>query len=167
MSPVLDEHTLDLISHSEAQTCRLGARLGALLQDGDVVCLEGELGTGKTCFIQGVGQGMGIEGPITSPTFVFVNEYHLPGSGRVLYHVDLYRLEDEGDAVELGLEELLHGQGVCVVEWADRARQVLPAERLWITLRHLTETKRGILAKAHGAHYQELLDRFRQSCLGV
>ncbi len=72
---ILDERSLDLISHSEAQTRRFGARLGELLQSGDVICLEGELGTGKTRFIQGVGRGLGIEDPITSPTYTLVNEY--------------------------------------------------------------------------------------------
>ena len=69
MAPVLDERSLDFISHSEAQTRRLGARLGELLQGGDVICLAGELGTGKTCLAQGIGRGLGIEGPITSPSF--------------------------------------------------------------------------------------------------
>jgi tRNA threonylcarbamoyladenosine biosynthesis protein TsaE len=166
--PILDEHTLDFISHGPEQTRRFGARLGALLQTGDVVCLEGDLGTGKTCFVQGIGQGMGIVEPITSPSFALVAEYRLPSPALVLYHVDLYRLDAPWDeAVDFGLEETLRGDGVCVIEWADRIRSALSSERLWITLRHVDLGKRGIVMEAGSPRYDILLRQFRQRAFGV
>jgi len=92
VAPILNEHGLDLISHSQAQTRRFGARLGELLQGGDVICLAGELGAGKTCFAQGIGRGLGIEGPVTSPSFTLINEYGQEQARLPFYHVDLYRL---------------------------------------------------------------------------
>lgn len=166
--PVLDQHTLDVISHSPAQTRRFGARLGLLLQDGDLVCLEGDLGTGKTCLAQGIGQGMGVAAPVTSPTFTLIAEYHPPPPAPVLYHIDLYRLDTPvEEALALGLEDYLLGEGVCVIEWAERIQPILPEERLWISLRHLDVSKRGILMQAEGERHRELLQAFRQSAFGV
>lgn len=166
--PILDEHTLDFISHSPEQTRRLGLRLGLLLQAGDIICLEGELGTGKTCLAQGVGEGMGVAEPITSPTFILVAEHRPPPPAPTLYHIDLYRLDHAiEEALALGLDDYLLGQGVCLVEWAERIRAALPDERLWITLRHLDTSKRGIVMQAAGARYDELLREFRRTTFGV
>jgi len=166
--PILDEHTLDFISHSPEQTRRFGARLGALMQRRDLVCLEGELGTGKTCLAQGIGLGMGVEEPVTSPTFTLIAEHRPPSRAPMLYHIDVYRLEaPAAEALALGLDEYLGGEGVCVIEWADRIQAILPTERLWITLRHLNTSKRGIVLTARGQRYEELLHRFRQSAFGV
>jgi tRNA threonylcarbamoyladenosine biosynthesis protein TsaE len=166
--PILNEHTLDFISHSPAQTRRFGVRLGILLQPGDIVCMEGELGTGKTCLAQGIGQGMGVVEPITSPTFTLVAEHRPPPPTPILYHIDLYRLDEAVDeALAFGLADYLLGDGVCVIEWADRIETVLPAERLWIALRHLDESKRSMLIRATGARYDDLLRGFRQSTFGV
>jgi len=164
----LDEHTLDFISHSPAQTQRFGARLGVLLQAGDLICLEGELGTGKTCLAQGIGRGMGVVGPIVSPTFTLIAEHRPPPPAPPLYHIDLYRLGTPvNEALALGLDEYLQGEGVCLIEWAERIAPILPRERLWITLRHLDSSKRGIVMQAHGSRYDDLLHRFRQSAFGV
>ncbi len=166
--PILDEHTLDFVSHSAAQTHRFGVRLGTLLQPGDIVCLEGELGTGKTCLAQGVGEGMGVVEPITSPTFTLIAEYYLPAPAPPLYHIDVYRLEKAvHEAIALGLDDYLHGDGVCLVEWADRIAAALPAERLWIALRHLDVSKRGMVVSATGTRFEELLRSFRQTSFGV
>jgi len=166
--PILDKHTLDFVSHSPAQTRRFGARLGALLQAGDLICLEGELGTGKTCLAQGIGQGLGSSQPLTSPTFTLIAEYRLPRPAPALYHIDLYRLDAPLDeALAFGLDDYLSGDGVCLIEWADRIRLALPAERLWITLRHVDESKRGLVMHAAGARFDELLEQFRQSAFGV
>jgi tRNA threonylcarbamoyladenosine biosynthesis protein TsaE len=166
--PILDEHTLDFISHSPAQTRRFGARLGVLLQAGDVICMEGELGTGKTCLAQGIGQGMGVAEPITSPTFTLVAEHQPSSPAPILYHIDLYRLNEAVDeALAFGLADYLLGDGVCLIEWAERVQPALPDERLWITLRHLDVSKRSILMKASGARYDDLLRGFRQSAFGV
>jgi len=166
--PILDEHTLDLISHSPAQTRRFGARLGNLLQAGDLVCLEGSLGSGKTCLVQGIGRGMGVVEPITSPSFTLIAEYRPAPPAPMLYHVDLYRLHTAvEEARALGLEDYMLGDGVCVIEWAERAVPILPVERLWISLRHVDESKRGFLMLAAGARYDELLRKFRMSAFGV
>ena len=159
---MLNEHSLDFISHSEAQTRRFGARLGELLQGGDVICLAGELGAGKTCLTQGIGRGLGIEGPITSPTYTLINEYRQEQARLPFYHIDLYRLGETKEALTLGLEEYFYGKGVCVVEWADRAPEALPTEHLWIELRYIVETKRGLVMKAVGKRYEELLWEFNE-----
>lgn len=167
MAPILNDRSLDFISHSEAQTWRLGARLGELLQAGDVICLAGELGAGKTCLTQGIGQGLGIEGSITSPSFTLINEYRQEQVRLPLYHIDLYRIGEAEETLTLGLEEYFYGEGVCVVEWADRAPEALPAEHLWIELRHIAETKRGLVMKAVGQRYEELLWEFRRRAFGI
>jgi tRNA threonylcarbamoyladenosine biosynthesis protein TsaE len=165
---ILDEHTLDFISHSREQTHRFGVRLGALVQAGDLICLEGDLGTGKTCLAQGIGQGMGMVGPITSPSFTLVAEHRPPTAAPVLYHIDLYRLTSPvAEAWAIGLEHYLLGDGVCVIEWADRIHEALPTERLWITLRHVGETKRGITMLATGLRYDGLMRQFRESAFGL
>jgi tRNA threonylcarbamoyladenosine biosynthesis protein TsaE len=160
VASIFDQQSLDFISHSEAQTRRLGARLGELLQGGEVIALQGELGSGKTRWVQGVGPGLGIRQPITSPTFTLVNEYH----GRLtLYHVDLYRVDHVAEAIAFGLEDYLYGDGVCVIEWAERVVEVLPPERLWIIFHHLDTTKRRITMRAFGEHYQQLLKDFQRA----
>jgi len=165
---ILDEHTLDFISHSPEQTHRFGVRLGALVRAGDLICLEGELGTGKTCLAQGIGQGMGIVGPITSPSFTLVAEHRPPTPAPVLYHIDLYRLTSPvAEAWAIGLEDYLLGEGVCLIEWADRIRDALPTERLWIALRHVDEAKRGLTMVASGLRYDGLLHQFRASAFGL
>lgn len=167
MSPILSPRALDIVSRSADQTRRLGARLGQLLVSGDVICLEGELGAGKTCLAQGIGRGLGIREPIVSPTFTLIREYKAAEGRPPFHHVDFYRLGDAEEALALGLEEILYGDGVCVIEWAEKMKAVLPVERLWITLRHLDETKRGLLMEATGQRYEELLREFRRRAFGV
>jgi tRNA threonylcarbamoyladenosine biosynthesis protein TsaE len=166
--PILDEHTLDFISHSPSQTRRFGARLGLLLRAGDVICLEGELGSGKTCFAQGVGQGMDIPEPITSPSFTLVAEYRPTAPAPLLYHIDMYRLNAPVDeALAFGFDDYLQGDGACLIEWADRIRPALPEERLWIRFRHLGVSKRGIMISANGELYDALLLKFREAAFGI
>jgi len=165
MSPILSPDDLDFTSHSEEQTRRLGQRLGALLQPGDVVCLQGPLGSGKTRFVQGVGRGMGVLGIIASPSYTIVNEYH-SASGPSLYHIDFYRIS-ETSFLGFDPEECIGGSGVAAVEWPDRAPGHIPSERLWITFRHVDEMKRGLLLQPSGERYRELLLAFRMSAFGV
>ncbi len=129
-------------TESAAATVALGARLGEVLRAGDVVALAGELGAGKTTFVQGIGQGLGVRGPITSPTFTLVGEY----DGRLhLYHVDVYRLGDAAaEALAFGLDDLLGGDGVTVIEWAVQVRDILPESCLWVTLDTTADTQRRI-----------------------
>ncbi|MFQ5577843.1 MAG: tRNA (adenosine(37)-N6)-threonylcarbamoyltransferase complex ATPase subunit type 1 TsaE, partial [Anaerolineae bacterium] len=159
MSPVLKPGTLDFISHSEAQTRRLGAKLGALAQPGHIIALLGNLGTGKTRLAQGFGSGLGVpdDEVINSPTFTFINQYR----GRLtLYHIDLYRLNSPLEAQTLGLDDYLFGNGVCLIEWADRLGDALPAERLEVELYYLHETKRRVVMRARGPEHSNLLKTF-------
>ncbi len=165
MSPILDERMLDFISHSDAQTRRLGARLAALLRGGEVICLEGELGTGKTCFAQGIGKGLGVEEPIVSPSFTLIREYATAPSRPKFIHVDLYRL-GEDDLPTLGLEDYMSPACVVVIEWADRMGASTPEKRLEVRLRFVDDTKRGLTFVAYGDEHRQLLDAFRQSMFG-
>jgi tRNA threonylcarbamoyladenosine biosynthesis protein TsaE len=120
-------------SPSPQHTQALGERLGAALADGDVVALSGELGAGKTCFVQGIARGLGVDPrvPVTSPTFTLVGEY----PGRVaLVHADFYRVESATRLDEAGFDDLLEGRGAVVVEWAERFPEALPRERLEISI---------------------------------
>lgn len=144
---------IDLVSHSSLHTERLGERLGRAALAGDVFALWGELGTGKTVFVRGLARGMGVSGPVSSPTFVLVNEYE----GAVpLYHVDFYRL-DPTQLSNVGWEEYLDMGGVVAIEWPDRAVTSLPRERLDVRLEHVADSKRAVRLEAHGARAQALL----------
>ncbi|HKV57175.1 MAG TPA: tRNA (adenosine(37)-N6)-threonylcarbamoyltransferase complex ATPase subunit type 1 TsaE [Ktedonobacteraceae bacterium] len=166
--------TLDSISHSAAQTQRLGMRLGELLRGGELILLNGQLGTGKTTFTQGLAQGMGISANINSPTFTLLKEYagqvdaqssngNAPRKGPALYHFDLYRLDDPEEIFDLGFEEYFTSDGVCVVEWAEKADLYWPTDHLDIRLKMLSDTKRGLFFAAVGPRYCELLRQFQKS----
>lgn len=117
---------------SVEQTVEVGIKLGKLLQKGDIVCLSGNLGTGKTAFTNGIAKSLGIDGYITSPTFTIVNEYR----GDVpLYHFDAYRLADSEEMFEIGFEEYIEGNGVVVIEWPQRISDILPQEYIWIEIK--------------------------------
>ncbi len=163
--PILDSRSLEFISRSAEQTRRVGMRLGALLQVGDVVCLVGDLGAGKTTFVQGIALGWGALTPATSPTFILVNVYQ-DANGRRLYHLDAYRLRGASEAVDLDLEALLES-GPLVIEWAERIQAALPEERLWVTLRWVDEEQRDFVFSAYGQRYLELLAQLRRQIYGV
>jgi tRNA threonylcarbamoyladenosine biosynthesis protein TsaE len=168
MPPILDEHTLEFISHSADQTRRLGAHIGALLRAGDTLCLEGDLGSGKTCFAQGVGRGWGVTQTLISPSYVLVREYRRPGSDVILYHVDLYRISSLDEAYGLGLDEFLGDRlAISVIEWAERARELLPDQHLWIRLETANHTRRLLSFVAQGDRHLELLRQFRRTAFGV
>ena len=175
--------TLDIISHSSAQTQRLGMRLGELLQGGELLLLSGQLGTGKTTFTQGLARGMGINEIISSPTFTLLKEYagrslsvthdeqgsivlgqqHPQRVGPALYHFDLYRLDDPEEILDLGFDDYFFSNGVCVVEWADKADLLWPTEHLRIRMKMLSETKRGFLFTTTSMRYAELLQQFQKN----
>ncbi len=158
-------HVLDFVSHSVAQTMRVGQRLGELLQRGDVVALRGDLGAGKTHLIKGIVQGLGSTDMVNSPSFVLINQYRAGArhSGMPIYHADLYRIERPAELHGVGLEEALDGTGVCLIEWADRAEALLPDERLDVHLGHLSETKRVVRFTPHGRRYEELVDTLKKT----
>ena len=145
---------IELISHSQEQTQRLGIRLGELAQTGDVILLTGNLGSGKTCLTQGIAWGLGVKEYAFSPSFVIMREYH----GRLtLYHLDFYRLDRIEEIADLGLDEYLYGKGVCVVEWAENGMAVLPEEHLLINLSYISDTERSINFEPKGNRYINLL----------
>jgi tRNA threonylcarbamoyladenosine biosynthesis protein TsaE len=166
LTPILTEHAFDIITHSAAQTFALGKRLGRLLQPGDVICLEGDLGSGKTCLTQGIGAGMQVLGTINSPTFVYINEHACRHAELYLYHVDLYRIRDFSEAFALGLEDYMYDDGVTVIEWAERASEILPQERLWISLSYIEFTKRSLIFEAAGERYIAVLQALKEDLFG-
>ena len=114
------------------ETYELGKKMGEEAVPGQVICLNGDLGVGKTVFTQGVAAGLGIEGPVNSPTFTIVNEYH---DGRLpFYHFDVYRLSCEEEMDDIGYEEYFFGDGVCLVEWAELFPDLIPKEAIWLTV---------------------------------
>ena len=168
MTPILGENALEFVSHSAVQTRRLGARLGALLQGGDLICLEGVLGSGKTCLAQGIGRGWGVMQTLVSPSYVLVREYTGLSDDATLYHVDLYRVSGVGEAIDIGLDELLGAENsVAVVEWADRARTLMPPDHLWIRLEYIDSTRRMLYFKAEGDRHLDMLVEFRRAAFGV
>lgn len=168
MSPILDANSLECPSHGPEQTRRLGVRMGELLRAGDLVCLEGALGAGKTCLAQGIGRGCGVTESLISPTYTLIHEYQRPHEGPTLYHVDLYRIAGVPEALHLGLDDYLDDvAAITVIEWPERVEELLPEDRLWITLRHLKGSKRILLFSAHGTRYELLLREFRKRAFGV
>jgi len=150
---------LELISHSPEQTQKLGMRIGKLALPGDVFLLVGDLGAGKTCLTQGVAWGLDIKEYTMSPSFVIVRELY----GRLpLYHIDLYRLDRIEESMELGLDEYLYGRGVCVVEWAEKALSILPAEHLLIEIGYLADTERNFQMKPSGQRYLDMVEQLKQ-----
>ena len=157
---------LDIGSHSPEQTRRLGSHLGRLLQPGDLVLLEGDFGSGKTTFAQGIAKGLGFDARyVNSPTFTLVNEYK--SSFTRLYHIDLYRLENVEQVSTLGLEDYLDGSGVTVIEWPQGAADWLDDDRLLVRLGYLNDTKRSLRLYATGARYRALIDRFSKVAYGL
>lgn len=165
--PILDQHTLDFISSSTEQTVRLGIRLGELLHPGDMVCLYGDLGAGKTAFSRGVGRGWGTALRVTSPTFTLINEYPRAKDGAVLYHIDCYRLETDRDVMTVGLDDVFDSQGAVIIEWPERIEGWLPPDRLRIQIGYLSETRRTLQFKGIGERAEQLLAEFKHSAFGV
>jgi len=149
---------LELSSNSPEQTQKLGVSIGKVALPGDIFLLVGNLGVGKTCLTQGIAWGLGIKEYAVSPSFVLVRELY----GRLpLYHVDLYRLDHVEEIEDLGLDEYLYGNGVCVVEWAEKGLAVLPAEHLMIEISYLSDTERSFRFKPSGERYREIIKQLR------
>ena len=164
--PILDERSLEFHSHSPEQTQRIGVRLGELLKPGDVVCLAGDLGAGKTTLAQGIARGWGSLDPVTSPTFVLINEYRR-ADGATLYHFDAFRLKGAADAQALGLAELLESEVPILVEWPERVQEALPEQYLRVRLRWVDESRRAVRVEARGPRSEHLLRQFRKAAFGA
>lgn len=149
---------VELTTHSPEQTQQFGTHLGKIAQPGDVILLVGKLGAGKTCLTQGIAWGLGIDEYAVSPSFVLVRELH----GRLpLYHVDFYRLENLEEIAELGLDEYFYGQGISVVEWAEKALDLLPPENLLIEMEYVSDNERRLKIKASGKRYHEMMAQLK------
>ena len=146
---------MKLISDSREQTLEMGRLIGAILERGDVVALIGELGSGKTCFTQGLAKGLGVEEnvPVVSPTFTLINEY----PGKIpLIHLDVYRLSGPRDLEDMGYEEYFEGGGIIVIEWAEKIRDILPAKTLFISMRYIDENTREMILEGPGEKIRKL-----------
>lgn len=140
-------------------------RFGPLLQRGDIIALVGDLGTGKTTFVQGVASGWGSLDPVSSPSFVLINLYR-GANDQHLYHLDAYRLDNATQAADLDLEAIIE-TGPLVVEWAERIETALPKDKLRIDFRWIDEGQRDMVFSARGEHYQRMLDTIRKQIYGV
>lgn len=145
---------LKVVTYAPDQTRELGKKLGSLIDGSFLITLSGELGAGKTTFTQGLARGLEITRNVTSPTFTLMKSY----KGRLpLYHIDAYRLEDIDQ--DLGFEEYVDGDGVCVIEWSNFIEDVLPEERLSINLTINDDDSRMLVFSAYGDKYEEVLER--------
>lgn len=137
-------------THTPEETHEVGEEIGRQLKSGDVVALIGDLGVGKTCLTQGIARGVGLDPDqvVNSPSYILINEY----AGRTpIYHIDLYRLQRLEEIVDLGLEEYLEGDGICVIEWADRMEKLLPENYIQIRMAGEDEFTRTIEVRAVGS----------------
>ncbi len=151
------KHKVVIQTKRVSETIRIGKTIGGYLLPGDVVALVGELGAGKTQFIKGLAAGAGIGNPtyISSPSFTLINEY----PGKIpLYHVDLFRLEREKEAEELGLEEYFQSGGITAIEWADKIPSLLPTKNLLIRIAYVGKNTRSLEIIGKGKRYQELVE---------
>jgi tRNA threonylcarbamoyladenosine biosynthesis protein TsaE len=160
-----DDAGVRLLTPSATQTRRLGACLASLLIAGDLILLQGPFGAGKTVFTQGIGCGLGIDEPVTSPSFTLVNEYRR-GTRLPLFHIDLYRVDSPAEALDIGLDEYVEGGGVTVVEWPDRVEAALPMEHLLVRFTVSGSSQRELTFGVVGERYATLLAEFLSKCGG-
>jgi len=147
-------------STSENETQRLGTMLAKQLEPGTVIALNGNLGAGKTRLVQAIAEAMGVDrSEVNSPTFVLIQEYH----GRLpLYHFDTYRLKDTDEFLELGADDLLYADGVCLIEWADKVAEVLPRDLLQIEIEHTSETARTFRFQGQGPRAIKIVNALKE-----
>lgn len=153
----MKENKLTFKSAAVDETTRFGERLGMLLSSGDVLALIGELGAGKTTLVKGIVRGLGVKDmrAVKSPTFALVHKYE----GRIpIYHFDAYRLEDVYEMLDIGSDEMIYGNGVAIVEWADKVSGCLPEEYLKITLHAVSENERNIEICGYGKRYGKIIN---------
>lgn len=141
-------------THNEIETMEIAQNIESEKFPNMVICLDGELGSGKTVFTKGFAQALGIEEIITSPTYTIIKEY--PNGEMPLYHMDVYRLD--GNYEGIGIEEYFTKGGVVIIEWAETIKDILPRERLDIKFKIIDEEKRVLIFSPHGKKYEELLE---------
>ncbi|MBM3246215.1 MAG: tRNA (adenosine(37)-N6)-threonylcarbamoyltransferase complex ATPase subunit type 1 TsaE [Candidatus Omnitrophica bacterium] len=156
---------MEIISHSVNDTLKIGRRIAKKLQKGDIICLFGEFGSGKTVFTKGIASGLGIKkAAVISPSFVLIRQY--PGRKLTLHHLDLYRLKTPKDILTLGYQEYLYDEAATVIEWADKLGGFLPDEYLGITLKIKGQRERRIKIIPHGRHYRGLSNAIQKEIQG-
>ncbi|MDA0839715.1 MAG: tRNA (adenosine(37)-N6)-threonylcarbamoyltransferase complex ATPase subunit type 1 TsaE [Planctomycetota bacterium] len=149
---------LETTTDSPEATQAVAAQIASAIEPGDVIALCGDLGSGKTCFTQGLAAALGVgeSGVVNSPTFVLLNVYQ----GRLpIYHFDTYRLGDPDTWLDLGAEEMLYGDGVCIIEWADLVAEALPEDRLSIEFEHVSMNERHLKLTSSGPNSERLVSR--------
>ncbi|MBM4055561.1 MAG: tRNA (adenosine(37)-N6)-threonylcarbamoyltransferase complex ATPase subunit type 1 TsaE [Planctomycetes bacterium] len=153
------------VSKSSAETVKFGEKLGKLLTNGHVIALIGDLGAGKTTMTKGIVRGLdaGDKDKVKSPTFSLVHKYN----GRIpVYHIDAYRLSGSKELLEIGSDEMVFGDGVTIIEWADNVPESLPEEYLKITLTHVSEDQRKIEVCGCGKRYDQIIQRLKDYYIG-
>jgi tRNA threonylcarbamoyladenosine biosynthesis protein TsaE len=162
--PILARDAFEFFSRSAEQTQRLGMRLGGLIKPGDLICLSGDLGSGKTTLVQGIARGWGSVDQVTSPTFVLVNVYRR-SDGMQMNHLDAYRLANAADGEDLDIDELLDGKPL-MVEWPENIQPALPVDCILIKMTWMADEQRGMVITAKGQRYNEMLNQFKLMVLG-
>lgn len=143
---------IDILNQEELEV--LAEKLGRLVHSGDVLCMTGDLGAGKTTFTQSFAKGVDVKDYVTSPTFTLIHEY----DGRIpLYHFDVYRINHISEMEDLGYEEYFYGNGVCVIEWASLIEDILPKDRLWIEIKVTGVESRQICFTGTNEHYEGIV----------
>ncbi len=152
---------LEIRLNNLEETEEFGTKLGKILKSGDIICLNGDLGAGKTTLTKSIGLGLDVKEYITSPTFTLINQYR----GRLpVYHFDVYRLENADELYDLGFDEYFYGNGVCIIEWADKIENLLPKERLVLDIKKGKDIdERVINITAYGNRYIELLKEMEEN----
>jgi len=162
--PTYSANSFDFLSRAPEQTRRVGFRLGAMLKPGDVLALHGDLGAGKTTFVQGIAQGWGSVDEVSSPTFVLVNVYRRP-DGALIHHMDAYRIQSALEAEALDLDEMMRS-GALLVEWAERIQTALPVEHLEVQLAYVNDEQRSLAFYPHGKRYEALAGELKHLAFG-
>jgi tRNA threonylcarbamoyladenosine biosynthesis protein TsaE len=162
--PILARDAFEFFSRSAEQTQRLGMRLGSLVKPGDLICLSGDLGSGKTTLVQGIARGWGSVDQVTSPTFVLVNVYRR-SDGLQMNHLDAYRLENAAEGEELDIADLLDEKPL-MVEWPEHIQPALPEDCLLIKMTWMADEQRGMVITAKGQRYNDMLSQFKLMVLG-
>lgn len=150
-------NTVTVITNSPEETMETASKIAASLKGGDLIALIGQLGTGKTVFVKGIARGLGVEDHlyVNSPSFVVLKEYK---GDRELYHFDVYRLEPESFCETMDYEKYFYGDGITVVEWADKIRDILPEEYLQVKLSHENGNRRRFEFSAVGERFSKIVD---------
>jgi tRNA threonylcarbamoyladenosine biosynthesis protein TsaE len=158
---VTEQEVFILRTHSTEETKQLAREIASILKKGDVVSLSGALGTGKTVFAQGIAEGLGIKDRVTSPSFTLIKEYH---NSLSLYHFDIYRLTSASELIDLGYEEYFYGEGISVIEWGEKIKELLPQNHLEVRITRLEEESwRRIEIIPHGLAMNKRWQNFSKS----